>query len=210
VALVQEGNVKIVHAKEPLKRLGSPSVFLAGPTPRAYWGVTPADAARSWRPEALGVINDPRWTVLVPEGRNWVTHGDYHDQVEWEYKALSKADIILFWVPRELEKMPGFTTNVEFGLWLRGRPDVCVLGHPEKAPKTRYLDWLYRKITNRAPCMTLEDTWKAAQLLYEPVDPQEQCDWQECEDAYADTIDTRWGDARFCDKHAKQYFEEHD
>lgn len=126
--------MRVIHTNESLEVLEGSSVFLAGPTPRS-------GDVLSWRPRALELI-DTGWTVLVPEARDWVSFGDYQDQVEWEYEALSRADVILFWVPRELQEMPGFTTNVEFGWWLQAKPQACVLGHPNGAPKTRYLDWL--------------------------------------------------------------------
>ena len=53
---------------------------------------------------------------------------------------------ILFWVPRDLRTLPGFTTNVEFGLDVTtGR---AVLGCPPDCPdpeRNRYLIWLARR-----------------------------------------------------------------
>ena len=37
--------------------------------------------------------------------------------------------------------MPAFTTNVEFGYYIH--TGKITYGRPEKAPKTKYLDWLY-------------------------------------------------------------------
>jgi hypothetical protein len=76
-----------------------------------------------------------------PESRDWTE--EYDDQVEWEDKALRAATCNLFWVPRELEKMPAFTTNVEFGMWCSS--GKVVLGYPSDAPKMKYLDWHARK-----------------------------------------------------------------
>lgn len=58
-------------------------------------------------------------------------------KVEWEWHALSLADQILFWVPRELGRLPGFTTNVEFGAWAAS--GKVAFGAPPHAPKNRYL-----------------------------------------------------------------------
>jgi len=56
--------------------------------------------------------------------------------------------------------MPAFTTNVEFGRYV-GRKD-CIYGRPADAPKNRYLDWLYTKMTKKQPATTIEETLKQA------------------------------------------------
>lgn len=132
-----------------------PSIFLAGPTPRSHH-------VASWRPEALDIL--PRLgfagTVLVPERQDWSAKFDYQDQVEWELAGLEACTVIAFWMPRHLETLPGFTSNVEFGRYVSsGR---VVYGRPDGAPHTRYLDWLYRKLTGRDPEATLEGTLRAA------------------------------------------------
>ena len=67
-------------------------------------------------------------------------YGD--EQVRWEWHCLDRAAAIAFWVPRDLTTLPGFTTNVEFGLYCRsGR---AFLGYPQGAPRMRYLDRLAR------------------------------------------------------------------
>ena len=55
------------------------------------------------------------------------------------------ADIILFYIPRKLPELPGFTTNVEFGMYLAKRPENVILCCPHNAEKNRYLEWLYIK-----------------------------------------------------------------
>ncbi|HOP65970.1 MAG TPA: nucleoside 2-deoxyribosyltransferase domain-containing protein [Bacilli bacterium] len=115
------------------------SIFLAGPTPRDEETV-------SWRLEAIDYLKKQNFNgvVYIPENE-LVRKKDYVDQAEWERKALSNASIILFWVPRELEKMPAFTTNVEFGYWLAKTPQKIIYGRPNNARKVKYLDWLYQK-----------------------------------------------------------------
>jgi Nucleoside 2-deoxyribosyltransferase like len=146
--------VKVVFADQTLE-LVRPSILLAGPTPR-----TP-DVA-SWRKEALDVLRGLGFAgmVAVPERRDWSAKFDYIDQVEWEYRALETCSVLAFWVPRDERTLPGFTTNVEFGRYVGSRP--CVYGRPEGAPHTRYLDWLYRKLTGRSPQDTLRGTLAAA------------------------------------------------
>jgi hypothetical protein len=71
-------------------------------------------------------------TVLVPERQDWSAKFNYFDQVEWEYAGLESCSVIAFWVPRELQTLPGFTTNVKFGRYVgSGR---CVYGRPDRAP----------------------------------------------------------------------------
>ena len=40
-------------------------------------------------------------------------------------------------MPRDLKMLPGFTSNVEFGEWMKS--GKVILGYPEGAPKMRYL-----------------------------------------------------------------------
>lgn len=122
-----------------------PSVFLAGPTPRAADNV-------GWRPAAIKEFEDFGFTgqLLVPEpfGTKW---SDYQNQIRWEEDCLEAATVILFWVPRELSQMPALTTNVEFGEYLRARTDAVVYGRPPNAPNNRYLDWKYEKKKGMKP-----------------------------------------------------------
>jgi hypothetical protein len=144
----------ILFADQPLE-VRHPSIFLAGPTPRS------ADVP-SWRPEALDLLRALRFagTVLVPEREEWTAQFSYLDQVEWEHAGLEVCTVVAFWVPREVQTLPGFTTNVEFGRYVgSGR---CVYGRPDGAPHTRYLDWLYTKLTGRQPENTLRGTLRAA------------------------------------------------
>lgn len=129
----------IVYAQEDLPKAFSKSIFLAGPTPRNK-------EVQSWRPEALKMLELLGYDgiVFVPELRpndNYHSHNplsycDYDKQVMWEHNAIKMSDCVLFWIPRDLEKLPGFTTNDEWGsLKSSGR---VVLGAPKDAPKTRY------------------------------------------------------------------------
>lgn len=123
-----------------------PSIFLAGPTPRATHPserVIPT-ATPSWRPAAIDHIRSARFSgsILIPEPRDgvWTNHYDY--QVEWEKKAMELADVILFWVPRRFDRhewMPGLTTNIEWGFWTAKNPAKLVLGYPVWAEKIAYL-----------------------------------------------------------------------
>jgi hypothetical protein len=129
----------IVHTQEELPAVG-PSIFLAGPTPRA------AHVA-SWRPAALKLLSQSGFAgaVLTPEERGVRPEGDfeYPKQISWERAALRLASVVLFWVPRDLQDMPAFTTNIEFG-FVSERRQPFVLGFPSDAPKMRYLEWVAR------------------------------------------------------------------
>jgi hypothetical protein len=133
--------MRIVYAKQELPDASALSIFLAGPTPRAT-----GKPALSWRPEAVRILRELGFKghVFIPEDEDGVFKGNYYDQTEWEKSALKLASCIVFWVPRDLENMPAFTTNVEFGYWVARDAEKIVLGHPIDAPKTRYLDWLLR------------------------------------------------------------------
>ena len=97
--------------------------------------------------------------VYVPETEDDSWKHSYVDQIEWEQKYLEQCDVIIAWVPRDLETMPAFTTNVEFGEFLNS--GKIAYGRPVDAPKTRYLDALYLK-RGRAPCGTIQELAIAA------------------------------------------------
>ncbi len=123
--------MNIVYAQEKITDTITRSIFLAGPTPRKA-GVP------SWRKEAIAHFRQLGFegTIFSPEneGGNWKKN--YMEQVQWEEKCLNMADCILFWVPRNLENMPAFTTNTEWGVWCES--GKVVFGAPPNAKKIRY------------------------------------------------------------------------
>jgi hypothetical protein len=145
-------NVELNYADHDVIINNKKSMFLAGPTPRD-------ETTPSWRIEAIKYLKENNFDgiVYIPEDE-FVRKNDYIDQAEWERKALSNATIIVFWVPRELETMPAFTTNVEFGYWIAKRPERVIYGRPDNVRKIKYLDWLYKKESNKEICNTLEKT----------------------------------------------------
>ncbi len=78
----------------------------------------------------------------------------------WERIALTDATVILFWIPRKLPDMAGFTTNVEFGYWLHS--GKVVYGRPEDASKIKYLDWLYGLDYDKIPYEDLQSLLEAS------------------------------------------------
>ena len=128
--------MQVVYARQDHANAARPALFLAGPTPRS-------PEVPSWRPDALRLLDELLFpgTVFIPEAAG--TGGlstSYEDQVRWEWACLERADAIAFWVPRELKTLPGFITNIEFGLYCRS--GKVLLGYPSGAPKMRYLHLL--------------------------------------------------------------------
>ncbi len=142
--------MELIYAQEATPEKINKSVFLVGPTPRSA-------ETQSWRPRMIQHLRDYgfKGTVFTPEPRDGSWHGNYLDQTGWERRHLEMADVILAWVPRELEHMPAFTTNVEFGRYVTS--NRMFYGRPDNAPKTRYLDWLFETETGYPPCNTMED-----------------------------------------------------
>lgn len=124
-------SIREVYAEEKINTEDF-KVFLAGPTPRDRH-------TRSWRPSMISALNEAgfKGSVYIPEKREKIEEFSYIEQVEWEEWALERADLIIFWVPRELSKMPAFTTNIEFGEWMKS--GKVVLGYPESAVKMKYM-----------------------------------------------------------------------
>lgn len=145
----------VIHALEQLPDVVTRIFFLAGPTPRRDKNGRPT--APSWRPRALEYLAARGFdgVVVVPEDRTGEWQFNYDHQVDWECEMRRAADLILFWVPRELAEMPAFTTNIEFGEdYDSGR---TLYGRPKGAPKCGYLDKRYRDVAGAEPAETLED-----------------------------------------------------
>ena len=152
--------MNIVYARESFPSSFSRSIFLAGPTPRST-------DVPSWRPEALEKLRNLGFdgAVFVPEDNQVAPRFDYLNQIEWEEQGLYLADAIVFWVPRDLETMPAFTTNIEWGAWFDS--GKAVLGAPDDAPKMGYLNYYANKL--KVPrSNSLEGTLSAAIELIGP------------------------------------------
>ncbi len=149
--------MEIIHSNYAVpKEIKQPAIFLAGPTARLEKPVP------SWRLDAVKELEQRQFdgTVFIPEYDTFHPMRSYTAQVEWEWEALHSSNVIVFWVPRDLETLPAFTTNVEFGFYL-GKKEI-VYGRPNNSPKNQYLDWLFTKVVGGKPHETLENTISAA------------------------------------------------
>ena len=126
-------------------------IFLAGPTPREK-------NVKSWRPEAIEILKEKGFNgyVYVPERSDWTVKFDYIDQVEWEQNNMNISNVIMFWVPRNMDTMPGLSSNIEFGMYIS--QSSIIYGRPDNAPHTRYLDYVYEKHMKCEPTNTLKAT----------------------------------------------------
>lgn len=125
--------VQVVYALQEFPNPRVPSIFLAGPTPRKSF-------IKSWRPRALQMIRRYRQEVVIyyPEPQHadkWNPDSDEH--LDWRRAAMVRSRIILFWVDRKLEHLPGFRTNTDWGHWTARDPGRLVLAYPQSAPGMR-------------------------------------------------------------------------
>lgn len=146
----------IIYVNDNYNCNGIKSVFLAGPTIRSYLKNKDGSSVKPWRPLFIRELRKQGYDglILVPETPNGGWLGNHEKQIDWEYKNLYAATIIAFWIPRNLETLPGFTTNYEIGFWMNNNKSIY--GRPDGAPKTKYLDYMYKKLRNLEPNKTIE------------------------------------------------------
>jgi hypothetical protein len=137
--------MKLYFSDQPLPTTVTKSIFLAGPSPRSA-------NVYDWRHDAIKYLEkigfDGEVLIPIPLKKFYGESDDpswtYVGQIDWEENARELADKIVFWVARDIKgHMPGFTTNVEYGLDLHS--GKIVYGRPNEADKIRYLDELYEK-----------------------------------------------------------------
>ena len=148
-------SIQVVYSPEETPEVLTRSIFLAGPSPRK-------ETDLNWRPDAIEALRQAGFdgTVFLPLPRDGKWPENYSDQAQWERKHLALADVIAIWCPRDLEALPGFTTNVEFGEWLSS--GKLLYGRPDGAPSTRYLDLRFQTVHQKRtppfnePCHSLD------------------------------------------------------
>lgn len=139
--------MQIVFSDQSLPKSITKSIFLAGPSPRN-------NKVLDWRHEALKHLNALGYdgTVFIPIPSSLFYNGEndlswnYDNQIQWECLCRQVADVILFWIPRDLNNLPGFTTNIEFGEDLASTK--VRYGRPDSAEKCRYIDLRYEELRN--------------------------------------------------------------
>jgi 8-oxo-dGTP pyrophosphatase MutT (NUDIX family) len=170
--------MQLVFADDVLPTQVYKTIFLAGPNPRYKDGDV---VEETWRHKAIQYLEDMNYTghVFIPLPKRCFHLGgivsnpvtDYNHQVEWEDKAMARADILLFYVDRR-NGLQGLTTNIEFGRYLdSGR---MVYARPNDAENIRYLD---EQVRNRGGIVYEDNNsptageWSCAlkQALYKTV-----------------------------------------
>ena len=157
----------IVYTGEDAPNEYSKSLFLAGPSLRPD-----QEKMKSWREDAIKYLEDKDYdgVVFCPETRDGEFDKDfnYDNQIDWEDKHLNMADIIVFWVPRDVSidakgkiKLGAFTTNVEWGTWASSGKVVFGCPADIERRKNKYLKYYadYYKVPGGD---TLEETLDAA------------------------------------------------
>jgi 8-oxo-dGTP pyrophosphatase MutT (NUDIX family) len=136
--------MQVVYVPDEPPKTYSKSIFLAGPTSRSD-----PTKITTWRAQALTELELQHYdgVVFVPEQRPGGPECSYEQQIEWEEQYLNWTDCILFWVPRDMENLPGLTTNIEWGVWHDS--GKVVLGTPAGAVHTRYLRYYADKFNVR-------------------------------------------------------------
>lgn len=153
--------MQLIFSDQPVPQHITKSIFLAGPSPRDL-------NTHDWRHEAVNYLEsigyDGAVLLPIPKDRFYgsadAAEWTYDGQIKWECEFRHLADIILFWVPRDIAgKMPAFTTNTEFGEDLNSHK--IVYGRPDNAEKCRYLDTRFSEL-NQPFFNKLSDTLEYA------------------------------------------------
>ncbi|MFH8344362.1 nucleoside 2-deoxyribosyltransferase domain-containing protein [Streptomyces sp. NPDC018045] len=150
-------DLTVVHVDQRLPRQWSGAVYLSGPTPTD-------PQVPSWRGEAVAALRklwsgSGRLAVFVPEPSPGGDYPDYADQIAWEEEAMRLSDVVAFYIPRRMPRLPGLVSNIKWGAWHdSGR---VVLGTPPEADRMEYL-LHFAKELGVPVAHTIEDTARAA------------------------------------------------
>lgn len=114
-------------------------IFLAGPCPRKDY-----EKQDKWRNEAYSILKDIGFDgdVFNPTNKYYdkLNKDRLEKQTKWENEAMHKASAIVFYLGRD-DTHPGFTSNVEIGMWLN-KPEgifVCIPKDSESKNANRYI-----------------------------------------------------------------------
>lgn len=153
------------NTKEEINNFKGKVIFLAGPTIRG----NQRHLGTSWRLTAIDIFKSLGFNgaLVLPEFTD--PYESDKGRVElpiWEHNGLTRADSILFWLPRTRE-LWGLNTNSEHGYWLAKEPLKLVYGRPDTAFRIQYNDIMHEQIyselgTSRPIYNTLKDTIEAS------------------------------------------------
>lgn len=103
------------------------AIFLAGPCPRSNYRET------DWREKIYDIFDSLEFhgTLINPTNDKYdaTNKDELKIQTDWENEGMKRASAIIFWLDRSATH-PGFTSNVEIGMWL-GKKGVFVAMPPE-------------------------------------------------------------------------------
>lgn len=127
-------------------------IFLAGPCIREkHYGLF-----QNWRDTAINLFEEYGFEGDIFSPEPFCKNG-YEVQIMWEELYLTQSKVVMFWIPRELNIQPAFTSNIEFGEWMKS--GKVVLGYPPNASKMGYLNFKAKRY--EIPVVdTLENTVK--------------------------------------------------
>ena len=115
-------------------------VFLAGPI----------QGAPNWQHSVENLFVNEQYSniVFLSPRRLSYDNFNYEEQVLWEKKYMALADVILFWIPEEIENVEGRsyaqTTRTEFGEYL-ARGKKIIFGAYKEFPCLRYFESKLKK-----------------------------------------------------------------
>jgi len=118
------------------------SIFLAGPIVRGK--------ENDWHENAYKIfekmLENPIYkrfnfdvNLITPKRQIILDDKKLVNQIENEKDAMNKSQLIMFWIPREMNKMIGMSTQFELGYWYSKNYKKLIVGIPKNAEKVRYI-----------------------------------------------------------------------
>lgn len=157
----REDTGRVLYTLDKLDSISN-AVFLAGGTVRQKGDGSNNSSDVSWRFEAVKLLRDGGYVgdILFPEWYDNIKPDgwSYASQVEWELEGLYKATTILFYIPRDMEKLPCLTTNIEYGNFVDANNLVVIT--PKESEKNDYIKYRNERL-GRPSYETLEEGVKA-------------------------------------------------
>ncbi len=95
----------------------------------------------NWQAEATDMLNGTDLVVLNPRRAHFETpwtRAASEEQIDWEFQALRRADIILFWFPGGPSVQP--IAMFELGYWLGRYDRPLVIGRSNDYPRKDDID----------------------------------------------------------------------